>query len=361
MRKVKLQRVFFGLLAALALAMVAYAVPFRDRCYDPAARDSTLISISRIDNGCVLYVRSGEVTISADACNKLTCNPGLLQVVRRASLTSLFALVFAYLAATTLYALRWRALLGVTHAKLSTYALWRVSTLAQMGGVLLPGGVGGDALRIVYVKGQGVPTGIAAATIVIDRAIGLTTLSVLALLLALAMRTPWSPTLTVLVALATGIPLALAALVAISRKWGGEPLGRLERLRTVVDYLRTDGASSRVVYAFALSFLVSASQLLIVRGIVFALGARPTVEGWVYGGSAISMMVSALPGLPQGWGTTDAAYVYFLDKAGITAATALGVCLSYRLLYYVYVLVAVLLHAFDRRTERSNTSNSLSS
>lgn len=325
--------------------MVAYAVPFRERCYDKVVGVSTLASVSRVNGGCVLHLRSGEVTITTDACAKLTCQPGLLLVVQRANVPSLLALVLAYLGATALYAFRWRALLAVDDVKLSAFELWRVSTLAQMGGVLLPGGVGGDALRIIYAKGRGVPTGIAAATIVVDRFIGLTTLSVLALGLALTMAAPWSPILTVLAGIAVGVPLALAVLLWVARKWGDQPLGWLERLRTVVDYFRTEHAPLRVAQAFAWSFVVSSSQLLIVRGIVVALGERPLVEGWVYAGSAISMMVSALPGLPQGWGTTDAAYVYFLDKAGIAAAGALAVCLSYRMLYYTYVLVAVALHA----------------
>ncbi len=325
--------------------MVAYAVPFRDRCYDTHVGASTRAPVSRVENGCVLYLRSGEVTIPLQACAQLTCEPGLIQVVHRASAPALLMLVAAYLAATILYAFRWRALLTVSGVKLSVAELWRVSTLAQMGGVLLPGGVGGDALRIVSAKERGVPTGIAAATIVLDRFIGLATLAALALVLALAMRTPWSPMLALLLGIALGVPMALLLVVVVARRWGAQTLGRLERLRTLIDYFRTKGAGAHAARAFAWSFLVSGSQLLIVRAIVLGLGERPKVEGWVYAGTAVSMMVTALPGLPQGWGTADVAYVYFLDKAGIAAAGALGVCLSYRLLYYVYVLVAVGLHA----------------
>jgi uncharacterized membrane protein YbhN (UPF0104 family) len=344
-RSSKLRRVFFALVAVLALGMVAYAVPFRDRCYDPSVGESTRVAATRVGSGCVLYMQSGEVTLRPEQCARLTCEPGLIQVVGRASAPALFGLVAAYLAATLLYAFRWRALLAVSGVKLSVSELWRVSTLAQMGGVLLPGGVGGDALRIVSAKERGVPTGVAAATIVLDRFIGLATLSALALALALAMGAAWSPMLVLLFGIAFGVPLALLLVVFVARRWGGQSLGRFERLRTLVDYLGTEGAGRHAARAFAWSFVVSASQLLIVRAIVVALGEQPKVEGWVYAGTAVSMMVSALPGLPQGWGTTDVAYVYFLDKAGIAAAGALCVCLSYRLLYYVYVLVAVGLHA----------------
>jgi uncharacterized membrane protein YbhN (UPF0104 family) len=351
-RSSKLRRVFLALLAVVALGMVAYVVPFRDRCYDARVGASTRVALSRVENGCVIYVGSGEIKLSQPECARLTCEPGLVQVVHRASVPSLLMLVVAYLAATVLYAFRWRALLAVSGITLSVAELWRVSTLAQMGGVLLPGGVGGDALRIVSARERGVATGIAAATIVLDRFIGLATLSALALALAVAMGVSWSPMLLLLLGIALGVPTALCLIVGRARRWTGQPLGRLERVRTIIDYFGTEGAGRHAAKAFGWSFAVSASQLLIVRAIVLGFGEHPKVEGWVYAGTAVSMMVGALPGLPQGWGTTDAAFVYFLDKAGIAAAGALGVCLSYRLLYYVYVLVAVGLHAASRHSQR---------
>ena len=71
------------------------------------------------------------------------------------------------------------------------------------------------------------------------------------------------------------------------------------------------------------SLVVSDSQLAIIRGIVFSLGVTPSPERWVYVGTTMAFMVSAVPALPGGWGTSDAAFVFFLGRAGLAASSAL--------------------------------------
>jgi hypothetical protein len=48
-------------LAVAALGFVVWAVPVRDRCWDPVAPSSTKVAVRRDAGGCVLYVRTGEV------------------------------------------------------------------------------------------------------------------------------------------------------------------------------------------------------------------------------------------------------------------------------------------------------------
>ena len=72
-----------------------------------------------------------------------------------------------------------------------------------------------------------------------------------------------------------------------------------------------------------------------IRGLVAALGVVPTSERWVYVGTTMAFVVAAIPGLPGGWGTSDAAFVFFLGKAGLPPSSALAVSLLYRLLWYV--------------------------
>jgi uncharacterized protein (TIRG00374 family) len=65
----------------------------------------------------------------------------------------------------------------------------------------------------------------------------------------------------------------------------------------------------------------------------------------------MSFIVTALPTLPGAWGTGDAAYVFFLGRAGVEPSAALAVCLLYRLFWYVSAAIgAVLL-----MTKRSST------
>jgi uncharacterized membrane protein YbhN (UPF0104 family) len=111
----------------------------------------------------------------------------------------------------------------------------------------------------------------------------------------------------------------------------------------MLEYLKHPRAPRAVSRAVCLSVCSAAVQLGIVRGIIFALGGIPAAEKWVYVGSAMSFIVSAVPALPGGWGTADAAWVYFLGLAGLSAGTALGVCLTYRLFWYISAVVGALL------------------
>ena len=138
-------------LAVAAIVLVATMVPIRDRCWDPASAASTRTAVTRDASGCVLHVPSGAVTISAAACARLHCEPGLTTALARAKPDVLAALFFLYLIGTLAWAARWRALLGFAGVDLSVLQVWRISIEAQAGGVLLPGGIGGDALRIAYV------------------------------------------------------------------------------------------------------------------------------------------------------------------------------------------------------------------
>jgi uncharacterized protein (TIRG00374 family) len=83
-----------------------------------------------------------------------------------------------------------------------------------------------------------------------------------------------------------------------------------------------------------LSLLVSGTQLAVVRGLVVTVGATPHTEAWLHVGAAFSMIVSAIPVSPGSWGTGDAAFVFFLGRAGVVASAAAAVCLLYRLMWY---------------------------
>ncbi len=67
-------------------------------------------------------------------------------------------------------------------------------------------------------------------------------------------------------------------------------------------------------------------------------------ESWVYMGTAMTFMVAAIPALPGAWGTADAAFVYFLAKAGIGPDTAFAVSLLYRSLWYLSGMIGACLH-----------------
>ena len=146
------------------------------------------------------------------------------------------------------------------------------------------------------------------------------------------------------------IPLALLLGLAIMRlapihrvDWLVK--GRLGQLVTpVLDYLRAPRALRSIAVAVALSLVVAAVQFAVIRGLVYALGQAPTAEKWIYVGTAMAFIVAAVPALPGGWGTADAAYVFFFGLAGLAMATSLAVCLMFRLFWYLLGIAGAVLH-----------------
>jgi uncharacterized membrane protein YbhN (UPF0104 family) len=344
-RRLRAGQLLSWALALVALAFVAWVVPVRDRCWDPRAPESTKVTVTHQDDGCVLHVRSGDVRIDAAECAALRCEPGVASTFAHARPGVLAALLALYGLGTVAWAARWRALLGFAGIDMRLWDVWRVSIEAQAGGILLPGGIGGDALRVASVLARPTRAGeerahaaIVVASVLLDRAIGLAVIAAVAAALGFA----WGGLRDATLALVLGaIPLVVAMGLVVLRRaplqrvaWLVE--GRVGRaVRPVLEYVRDPRAPGAIARAAILSIVVATFQFAIIRGLVYALGGEPTAEKWVYVGSAMAFIVAAIPALPGGWGTADAAYVFFLGMAGLTAGTALAVCLLYRLFWYL--------------------------
>lgn len=352
-----LRRAFHWILALVALTFVAYVVPIRDRCEDPSS-PKTQVAVTREADACVLHVRSGDVRIPRAQCDGLRCEPGLATTLSHAKLFAVLGLLALYLAGNVAWAARWRLLLSLAGVEMSLWRVLRVSIEAQAGGILLPGGIGGDALRIASVmgaphKGGGkTPGSIVVASVMLDRAVGLSTLGIVAAVLGLAMGGGGvgGPAQYVLASFPFAFVLGLLVLRsdALSRV-GLLTRGRIGRAVTpVLEYVRDPGALRAIGKSLLASVLVSATQFLVVRGLVYALGGVPTSETWIYFGAAMVFIVSAVPALPGGWGTGDAAYVFFLGFAGISPSIALAVCLVYRLFWYSTGAAGAVLHLVGR-------------
>lgn len=344
--------VTFGL-AAAALLFVAYLVPIRDRCADPGTvAAAPRVPVSRDGNTCILHRPLGDVRLSEAECKALVCDPGLSSTLGRARLDLVALLALVYLAGTFVWAARWRALLRLANAPVSLLSAWRITLESQAGGVLLPGGVAGDALRIASIVGRGAPLATVVASVMLDRAIGLATLAGLAAGLAAAFE-PGAIGPAVLVL--ASIPLGIAAGLAVLRIG---PIRRAKILdhrrlagtvKPILEYLGEPRAPRAILVALAASFVLSAIQLGVIRGLCTALGNEPTVERWVYTGSAITFVLGIIPAVPGGWGTSDAAFVLFLGRAGIAASTAFAVALLYRLDWYLSAAIGAALYATRRQ------------
>jgi uncharacterized membrane protein YbhN (UPF0104 family) len=212
----------------------------------------------------------------------------------------------------------------------------------------------------VVGKGASLPTVIAA--VLLDRAIGLVTLAGLAAAFAASFG---GGELGPLVKVLGAIPVAFAGGLVLLR-W--EPIARapffvkgpLARLaRPVLDYLGDPRAPGAVLAGLAISAVVSGTQLTVVRGLVSALGGEPNPERWVYVGTTMAFIIGAIPALPGGWGTSDAAFMVFLGKAGLAPQIALAVSLLYRLFWYSSGGVGAVLYLLRQHAGSSGSSGSI--
>jgi uncharacterized membrane protein YbhN (UPF0104 family) len=302
----------------------------------------------------VLHLRTGEVRISPADCADLRCEPGVASTLTHARLGVLAALMALYTLGILAWAARWRTLLSFAGVDLSLLQVWRVSVEAQAGGILLPGGIGGDALRIASVVArptrggeQRAPTPIVVASVLLDRAIGLSVIALVAAGMGFAWGGVRDATLGFVLA---GIPLGVVVGLVVLRRTPLQRLtwlveGRLARIaRPMLDYVRDPRAPGAIVRAAALSLVVAVIQFAVIRGLVFALGVEPTAEKWIYVGTAMVFIVAAVPALPGGWGTADAAWVFFLGLAGLPPGSALAVGLLFRLFWYVTGIAGAVLY-----------------
>jgi uncharacterized membrane protein YbhN (UPF0104 family) len=343
-RNKRFSQYFFWLLALAALSAVVATVPYWDRCSDPTSHG--VLAVEPLEGGtCRVHEHGSSRTLEAEACGRLKCEPGLKSVAPRLRWDVSLGLLGLYFVGTVVWALRWRELVRLTRTSLDVKAAWTINTEASAAGVLLPGGVGGDALRVASLAQRGISLPKALASVVVERLVGLSTLAIVALGFSVATGLEGFYAARGILA---ALPLGFVALWTLVR-WPGlgdvglsghTLVGRF--LVPMVEYAREPQGSVVLGRAFLISLVQSALQLVIVRGFLEAFSVSPTAEGWVYLGTAFSFLAGAIPALPGGIGTGDAAMVYFLGRAGIPASTAFAVALLYRMCWYVYAVVGAL-------------------
>lgn len=269
------------------------------------------------------------------------CEAGLRTTLSHADSTILGALVLVYALGSLVWALRWYELVKLAGTPFTRLRAWRLVTEAQAGGLLLPGGVGGDALRVAAVAQDGTKLVLAAGTVLLDRGLGLATLGAVAGgLVLLQAGKLGTPELVV-----TGMPVGFALAIAAfrSRTVASASFltnGRLARVtKPLLEYVGAPGAIRAIAAAALPSLASSAVHLTMLRGVVRALGCAPTSEREFFVCAALALACTALPAIPGGWGTSEAAFVVLLGRAGVPAPAAVSTALIYRMYWYAYGLV----------------------
>jgi len=266
----------------------------------------SLIAVAAI--AALLYFRM----IRLDALLPLLDHPGLLLIAA--------TMIFCTL---PLSALRWQILLAAQDIALPFRQIYHICAIGAFSGVFLPGAIGGDALRFIYLAGA-VPRrrttiGIALLSDRLLGVVGLVTVAIGAMALQWP-RVEASPVMApVALSIICGFAIALVGgaglLVALDRlpidNWKLRSRGPLLRLLgSLIDviavYRRAPGP---LIAAFALSVLIQSCTIAMVVLLANAMNLSHSIGLLQYAlAASISILAGAIPITPGGLGVGEGAF-----------------------------------------------------
>jgi len=205
--------------------------------------------------------------------------------------------------------------------RLGFWTAYRLVVVAAFFGVCVPGGTGGDVIKLYYLVANNRGKGVEAATVLlVDRAVGMFTLMGVTLLLA-ALNTDLvlgQASIRVLVLLGAGLMAATVAAVAISwsttivrSRWFGRAIGMLPLHRYLwraVEALHRFRHHRGALFGGAAVSMIGHAALcclFLVAGAVM-LPAVPADNAVFL--SLLGMFANALPITPGGIGVGEAAF-----------------------------------------------------
>lgn len=273
-----------------------------------------------------------------------------------------------------LVCVRWMVLLFHVQVRLTFWVTLRLSLIGLFFNLFVPGGVGGDLIKMVYLKkeaGSRYPQAI--LTVLLDRVIGLVGLLFLTLL---ALGGSWSLITTgpaQLQALLLVVAVACAGALGVCGAFWGWPYlapkfgPRLsswaERLRPGVrsialrvgEALALLRAAPGTLWGLtALSMVVHllATAVVIVVAIGVAGWAKLNLAGALLA-TQLGNLVSAVPITPGGVGNRDLVMSLLLSASGASSEVTGAVPLVVTLLLIFWSLVGGLVLAFERLSLRA--------
>ncbi len=320
---------------------------------------------------------SGRVKRFLSVTIKLAVSVGLLSyVLRQADLPELVGhirsldvrwfvpITAAWLVVQVVGGWRWQVLLRAQHVDARSWPLYESLLVAQFFNNFLPSNIGGDVLRVADTARLAGSKTLATTVILVDRALGLLALFVVAALgsLVAGQRGTPVPGAGYLWSAAGLSVVASAALLAMPHLFPAmlAPLRRLEREWVDERLVRLEGAFHRFVQA-RLSLLQAFLGALVVQVlsvVLYVLLARamtiplPILTAAVL--IPVSFVVQMLPVAINGFGVREAVYIYFFTHAGLGLEPAVALSLVGAGMTVIFSLSGGILFALRRRAVKEN-------
>ena len=249
-----------------------------------------------------------------------------LELIRRERPLFFVATVALYVCGQAMSACRWRflAALNGLPGPYSEYLAYYF--IGMFTNVFVPGLIGGDTMRALYLGRQHRRIGPAFASVMADRGIGLLTLFWLAAVAALCTTGVRLPASVLRVTLLAGT-LSLAAYIAapLLAKWVSIS-GRLNRLLApIIPYLcRPIALIPAIVLSAILQLALATCQYLLGVG----LGLHIALTTFVLI-VPITNVIASLPITINGLGMREAGYLVLLGMAGVSKDQAVALSILY--------------------------------
>ena len=215
--------------------------------------------------------------------------------------------------------------------------------------LFLPTSIGGDVYRLARVGRSGFGTGRAGVSLLVERGIGL-----LALLLLVAPVVYANKRTQDLVPLALGLGLAAVSVLFLFGLWGRPVTTFLARRIPILEPVLGHGTWEAIVRTAPTVFVLSLLNHMATIGSNYLLARALHVSLGFWDAMALIPLVilaGQLPIAPGGLGVREAAFVYFLGRAGIGHEPALAVGLAWLAALYLTGGIGALLFLADRRKE----------
>jgi uncharacterized membrane protein YbhN (UPF0104 family) len=246
---------------------------------------------------------------------------------------------------------RWSKIIAIMERPAPPAQLLRIVTIALFFNQVLPSTVGGDGMRVWLLHRLGWGVGVSARSVILDRLLGLTALTVLSLLgsLYLLVKMPDSaPVWAVAAVSACGVAAIAGAplLLRLCRRLPFEPVRRnLEVIATEVGQLwRDKGLMGRL-------FGISIVGHLMISAAIWLIAVSLGIDLDFLNGLAVLpavMLVSALPISIAGWGVREGGMVVGLGLLAIGASDAALVSIFFGLLLLGFGLLGGVVWLFTR-------------
>ena len=251
---------------------------------------------------------------------------------------------------------RWIALLGAMDAghRPRLGAALRVFFVSTFLGTFLPASIGGDAVRTVATTRLGVPAAHAAASVLLDRLLGVVGILLLAAVgLFLARDLTTHPAIVAALAFTSAVAAAGAALIfsdraasaahRLSRWLPGRRLRRLaaELIASIQMHRHHRG---RIAAVLAASVAVQVLRVLEAWTLGLALGVQAGLSAYLAFVPLI-LLVMLLPITVNGIGTSQAAFVWLFARVGVEPAPAFALSVLFLTLGVVGNLPGAVLYA----------------